>query len=248
MAPASSTIRRIAALAVALLVVAPASASALTATSARIAQHPGFVRLVVDFSGGTLQIADADATDVTPGDGTARVDVRGTAIGTPAIDRLAAGVRARVVQAKGRLVIRLRTARRAFKYLRVSGLHRPERLVIDLLGAEPPGRAAEIRAGRNGCLRLASVTADGRGFRVRGDGIFKIDHDDVGVTGERPGDHARVRSRRGQHAPFRAVDAHPPIPCAAGANAVSSGGVSPVASASATSMAVAGASLAPVRK
>jgi hypothetical protein len=124
--------------------------------------------VVVDFSGGPLQITDADATDVMPGDGTARVDVRGPAVRTRAIDRSAAGVRARVVQATGRLVIRLQAARRAFKYLRVSALHRPERLVIDLLGARPPSRAAEIRAGRNGCLRLASVTAGVRGFRVRG--------------------------------------------------------------------------------
>jgi len=168
MASLSRTIRRITALAVALVVLAPASASALTATGARIAQHPGFVRVVVDFSGGTLQINDADATDPTPADGTARVEVRAPGISTLAIDRSAAGVRVRVAQAANRLIIRLDGARRASKYLRVSGLHRPERLVLDLPSAKPPNRAAEIRAGRNGCLSLTSVTADGRGFRVRG--------------------------------------------------------------------------------
>jgi hypothetical protein len=94
--------------------------------------------------------------------------VRAPAISTLAIDRSAAGVRVRVAQAANRLVIRLEGARRAFKYLRVSGLHRPERLVLDLYSAKPPNRAAEIRAGRNGCLSLTSVAADGRGFRVRG--------------------------------------------------------------------------------
>jgi hypothetical protein len=164
----SSTIRRITALAVALLAVAPASASALTATNARIAQHPGFVRVVIDFSGGTLQINNADATDPSPADGTARVEVREPGISALAIDRSAAGVRVRVSQATGRLVFRLESARRAFKYLRVSGLHGPERLVLDLPSSKPPTRAAEIRSGRNGCLTLTSVTADGHGFRVRG--------------------------------------------------------------------------------
>ena len=159
---------RLAALVVLALLAAPGSASALTATNARIAAHPGFVRVVVDFSGGTFQVNEADATDPSPGDGTARVEVRRPGISTLAIDRSAAGVRVRVSQAAGRIVIRLEGARRALKYLRVSGLHRPERLVLDLYSAKPPSRAAEIRVGRNNCLRLEGVTADGRGFRVRG--------------------------------------------------------------------------------
>lgn len=161
-------LRRLAVLVLLLLLAAPASASALTATGARIAQHPGFVRVVVDFSGGTLEINEADATDPSPADGTARVEVRRPGISTPAIDRSAAGVRVRAAQAAGRIVIRLEGARRGFKYLRVSVLRRPERLVLDLYSAKPPSRAAEIRAARGGCLRLTSVSADGRGFRVRG--------------------------------------------------------------------------------
>ena len=77
-------------------------------------------------------------------------------------------MRVRATQAAGRVVIRLEGARRAFKYLRVSALARPERLVLDLYSAKPPSRSAEIRAARGGCLRLTSVSADGRGFRVRG--------------------------------------------------------------------------------
>jgi hypothetical protein len=159
---------RLAALVVLVLLAAPASAAALTATNARIAPHPGFVRVVVDFTGGTSQVNEADATDPIPSDGTARVEVRRAGISTLAIDRSAAGVRVRVSQATNRLIIRLVSARRAFKYLRVSGLHGPERLVLDLYSARPPSRAAEIRTGRNGCLTLTRVSADGRGFSVRG--------------------------------------------------------------------------------
>jgi hypothetical protein len=159
---------RLAALVVLMLLAAPGSASALTATNARIAAHPGFVRVVVDFSGGPLQVNDADATDPAPFDGAARVDVRGAAISTLAVDRSAAGVRARISQAANRIIIRLESARRAFKYVHVSGLHGPERLVLDLYSAKPPARSAEIRTARNGCLSLTSRVADGRGFRVRG--------------------------------------------------------------------------------
>ena len=159
---------RLLALVVLVLLAAPASASALTATNARIAAHPGFVRVVVDFTGGTFQVNEADATDPAPADGTARVDVRRAGISTLAIDRSAAGVRVRISQATNRIIIRMEAARRALKYIRVSGLHGPERLVLDLYSAKPPSRAAEIRVGRNNCLRLTSFTADGRGLRVRG--------------------------------------------------------------------------------
>ena len=77
-------------------------------------------------------------------------------------------MRVRVSQATDRLIIRLEGARRAFKYLRVAGLHGPERLVLDLYRSRPPSGSAEIRTGRNGCLTLTSFRADGRGFRVRG--------------------------------------------------------------------------------
>jgi hypothetical protein len=159
---------RIAVLTAVLLAVAPSAASALTATNARIAQHPGFVRVVVDFTGGTLEVNEADATDPVPSDGTARVVVRGSGIATLPIDRAAAGVRVRVAAAMNELVVRLTSARRAFKYLRIAGLHGPERLVLDLYSAKPPSAAAEIRVGRLRCLRLTGVIADGRGFRVRG--------------------------------------------------------------------------------
>jgi hypothetical protein len=162
------TIQRTALLALALLVAAPASASALTATGARSAAHPGFVRVVVDFTGGRLEINEAQATDPAPADGTARVEISRPGISALAFDRSANGVRVRLSAATGRVIVRLVSARRAFKYLRVSALHGPERLVLDLYSAKPPRRAAEIRTGRNACLSLTSFRADGRGFRVRG--------------------------------------------------------------------------------
>lgn len=159
---------RIIALAAVLFVAAPATASAITATDARIAKHPGFVRVVLDFTGATLNVNDADATDPVPSEGRARVVVRGTGIGTIPIDRAANGVRVRITLGANELVIRLDSAVRAFKYLRISGLHGPERLVLDLYSAKPPGAAAEIRSGRLNCLRLTSITPDGRRLRVRG--------------------------------------------------------------------------------
>jgi hypothetical protein len=52
--------------------------------------------------------------------------------------------------------------------VRVSALHGPERLVIDLYRSAPPSRAAEIRSGVRSCLTLRSVQRGGRRFRVRG--------------------------------------------------------------------------------
>jgi hypothetical protein len=159
---------RIALLVLVGLAALPAPACALTATGARIAAHPGFTRVVVDFSGGRLDVSAAQATDPAPADGTARVQNRGTGIGAQPVDRSAAGVRVRMSASAGRVVLRLESARRAFKYLRVAGLHGPERLVLDLLSAKPPTRAAEIRTGARSCLRLTSASPDGHGFRVHG--------------------------------------------------------------------------------
>ena len=48
------------------VLAAPASAAPLTATQIRIADHPGFVRVVVDFSGGTVASNELEATDPDP--------------------------------------------------------------------------------------------------------------------------------------------------------------------------------------
>jgi hypothetical protein len=161
-------VTRIAFLAVLLLAAAPASASALTATGARTAAHPGFVRVVVDFTGGRLEINETEAVDPAPTDGTARVEIRQPAISALAFDRSSHGVRVRISAGSGRVIVRLESARRALKYLRVSVLHGPERLVLDLYSAKPPAKAAEIRSGVRDCLKLTSVSPDGHGFRLRG--------------------------------------------------------------------------------
>jgi hypothetical protein len=161
-------ITRSAVLTLLLLVAAPGSASALTATGARTAAHPGFVRVVVDFTGGRLEINDVQAIDPAPADGTARVEIRQSGISALAFDRSSNGVRVRLSATTGRVLVRLESARRALKYLRVSGLHGPERLVLDLYSAKPPTKAAEIRTGPRSCLKLTSVSPDGHGFRVRG--------------------------------------------------------------------------------
>lgn len=88
---------RLAALAVLALGAAPASASAaLTVSDVRIGAQPAFVRVVVDFTGGRVEINEADATDPSVRDGSARVDIRHAGIVAPARDRNAQGVRARV--------------------------------------------------------------------------------------------------------------------------------------------------------
>ena len=59
-------------------------------------------------------------------------------------------------------------ARGRLKYVRVSALHGPERIVIDLYRSAPPAHAAEIRTGVRNCLRLRSAVPVAEGFRVRG--------------------------------------------------------------------------------
>jgi hypothetical protein len=162
---------RLAVLAVLALAAAPAPASAaLTVSDVRIGAQPAFVRVVVDFTGGRVEINEADATDPAVRDGSARVDIRHTGIVAPARDRSAQGMRARVALASAnRASVRLTFALGRFKYVRVFALHGPERLVIDLYRSKPPNTtASEIRTGLHRCLTLSSVSRTGHRFRVRG--------------------------------------------------------------------------------
>ncbi len=165
-----STILRLAAFAAIIAATAPAAASAsLTASGARIGAQPGFTRVVVDFAGAPFELNEADATDPSPSDGRARVEVRHAAIAVRALDLAGHGVRLRMSRpAAGRAAIVLTSAPGAFKYLRVSGLHSPERLVLDVYRSTPPAAAAEIRSAPDGCLALRSVQRSGRAFVVRG--------------------------------------------------------------------------------
>jgi hypothetical protein len=150
---------RVLAAAVFLALALPSTASAapLTATSVRIADHPGFVRVVVDFSGGTVQANELEATDPDPfADGFARIRLMHPGVKTAAMPVRAAGVFARVAQGAGRIVIRLSAADRRFKYLFYAVQHSPERLVMDLYKSRPPSNAAEITHGRGDCLTLGT--------------------------------------------------------------------------------------------
>ena len=155
----------------ALLLAAPSSAStALTASEVRVGAQPGFVRVVVDFTGGSFELNEANADDPSPADGDSRVEIRHAGIRVVAADVRAHGVRVRLSRpAAGRARVLLTSDAGKFKYVRVTALHGPERLVVDLYRRTPPSSAAaEIRAAPNRCLTLTSVSRDAARFDVRG--------------------------------------------------------------------------------
>jgi hypothetical protein len=166
--------RRVAALVVAVVAVAvaapQATAAPLTATEIRVGDHPAFVRVVIDFTGGTVEPGEVVATDPNPfPDGFVRLPMMHPGIKTTAAPVRSHGVFARIAQGAGRITIRLTGRDRRFKYVGYVAQHTPERLVFDLYKSRPPAAGAEIRRGRGGCLTLGShtvtatkVTASGR--------------------------------------------------------------------------------------
>jgi hypothetical protein len=147
------------ALAACLAFAASATAAPLTATKIRVGAHPGFVRVVIDFSGGTVQFNEVEATDPDPfPDGFVRLPITHSGIRTTAAPVRSNGVFARIGQGTGRITVRLTGADRRFKYLFYFVQHTPERLVLDLYESRPPSDAAEITRGRGGCLTLARHT------------------------------------------------------------------------------------------
>jgi len=140
--------------------LAPTAASAaLTATQIRIGNHPAFVRIVVDFSGGTLHGNDVESPDPLPFDGRARVRITDAGIDTTAGAVTDQRVTARIRQGSGFLVLKLSARKHRFKYLEHGVLHSPERLVVDLWKARPPRPAAEFpSAPQGGCLTIDQVT------------------------------------------------------------------------------------------
>lgn len=151
--------------------VAPQASAALTAREIRIADRAGFVRVVVDFTGGRVEPGEVVATDPNPfPDGFVRLPLTRAGVRTVADPVREHGVFARVAQTSGRrITIRLTGADRRFKYVGYFALRAPDRLVIDLFEARPPNDAAEITRGRGGCLTLTDhvvtsrrVTAEGR--------------------------------------------------------------------------------------
>jgi hypothetical protein len=175
------------ALVLGLAAVAPAAAG-LTAERTRIGAHPATVRVVVDFSGGTLVAGEFEATDPGPADGTVRVRLRHRGVRAHAAPARAAGVRATVTGATNRLDVAARAAAGRFKYLLVGVLHAPERLVLDLYRSRPPVAGAEIPVGAGGCLAITSVVPGARAFTVRGRERDLFEHSFV----------LRVRNRAGR--------------------------------------------------
>ena len=165
------SVRRFLLVAVLVLGVAwvlPAAASAaLTATQIRIGNHPAFVRVVVDFTGGTLQRNDVESPDPQPFDGRARVRVTRVGITTGAAAVTQEGVTARIVQRSGSIVLQLSARKHRFKYLEHGVLHSPERLVVDLWKSRPPTARRGVPGGSAGRLpqhrqlRLPSPGASG---------------------------------------------------------------------------------------
>jgi len=155
---------------VAAVLAQPAAAAPLTATEIRIGDHPGFVRVVVEFTGGRVVPGEVVATDPDPfPDGFVRLPLTRSGVRTTAARARGHGVFARIGHVPGRITIRLSAADRRFKYAGYFAQHTPERLVIDLFKSRPPSDAAEITRGRGGCLTLAAhsvtatrVTASGR--------------------------------------------------------------------------------------
>jgi hypothetical protein len=144
--------------------LAPPASAALTASDIRIGDHPGFVRVVVDFTGGRVETGEVVATDPNPfPDGFVRLPLTRPGVRTTADPVREHGVFARIAQTSNRrITIRLTGADRRFKYVGYFAQHTPERLVLDLLKARPPTAAAEITRGRRGCLSLTDhqVTSD----------------------------------------------------------------------------------------
>ena len=141
----------------------------LTAHRIRIADHPGFVRVVVDFTDGTLGSNDSEAVDPDPlPDGRVSVDVRHRRVQAQAPSRRAHGVRARIIQADNRIRVRLSARAGRFKYLARSQLATPERVVLDLYKSRPPSRGAEILRAPDGCLELADWSVAPEQIRASG--------------------------------------------------------------------------------
>jgi Immunoglobulin-like domain of bacterial spore germination len=152
--------------AIASVAAAHGRSTALTATGVRAGLHPAFLRTVVDFTGGTIEINDVNAGDPNPFDGTARLELRSPGVRATAAPLSALGIGVTVARGgPGLLVIRVTAAPRRFKYMSYFALGSPTRLAIDLWYARP---SVAARHGRSGCLTLTSyavgpttVTAEG---------------------------------------------------------------------------------------
>jgi len=176
---------------------ATAASAGLTAVRARIADHAGFVRVVVDFAGGRLPDSTEQlvATDPQPfRDGTVRLRLARPGVRSAAQPAAAEGVTARVVQRSGAIAVRIAAARHRFKYMSHFTLHDPERHVIDLWESAPPSPAAELPRAPDGCLTLTRITtrpgrvsaAGAAGYLYEGSITIRLRTADGWILAERP--------------------------------------------------------------
>jgi hypothetical protein len=172
----------------------------LTAIRTRIGSHPAYVRVVVDFTDGVVAGNEIETVDHRAADGAVRIRLRHRNVQAQAAPTSAEGVRATVTGGRDRLDVRASYGRGRFKYVQVTTLHDPERLVIDLYRSAPPSRAAEIRTGGGSCLTLTGIAAGPRSFLVSGRERNLFEHGFV----------LRVRDRAGHVAGRRIMTAEGP--------------------------------------
>jgi hypothetical protein len=181
--------------ALAAVPVAQAGQAPLTATEIRVGTHPGFVRVVVEFTGGRVNPGEIVATDPSPfRDGFVRLPLTRPGVKTTAEPVRDHGVFARIAQGSGRITIRLSAGDRRFKYVGYFALHSPERLVIDLYKARPPSEAAEITRGRGGCLTLSDHTVERRRVAASGRERDLFEHSFAVVLRRRDGRIHKLRA------------------------------------------------------
>ena len=186
--------------------VAPVARAAthLTATDTRIADHPAFVRAVVDFAHGEIRRPTERlvATDPEPfADGIARVRLVQRGIRTTAQTARAFGVTVRVLQGRNRITVRLTAAAHRFKYVSYTWLRNPERLVIDLWKSAPPVAAAQIVRAPGGCLQLTRYKVSARHAAAAGlernlfehASVVRLRAADGGVLAQQPRTSAQGR-------------------------------------------------------
>ena len=138
----------------------------LTATGVRVGDHPGFVRVVVDFTDGRVPANETTVLDAGPADGLTSIRVTHPGIRTEAAPLNRHGVRVTTTAGSGRFTARLAFGAGRFKHVSYTVLRAPERVVVDLWKAVPVWPLAARRD--DGCLRLVSVRRVGPRVRFEG--------------------------------------------------------------------------------
>jgi hypothetical protein len=150
------------------LAVPAVAGAALRADSVTIAQTAAKVRVVVHFSGGpplTGLERQTDALDPEPLDGRAVVRINATGITAGAAPVTRAGVRARVAQRPGNLLVLLDAQRDTLKFVSYNVSVPRNVLVIDLWKVTT---APGARILSDGCLSMTSWSAAGARAKAKG--------------------------------------------------------------------------------